>query len=127
MIDSKKLAATPLTEFELGTNEFCLAAMCHYDAGASLGDIAFLMKVEKHRIAYAVNKGRQIRDRWIAEEAAARLKAIQEGTTPVPWVNREIPDVRVVAVSFMCPPRGVVALRRDGPIKPTHVAPLTVQ
>lgn len=127
MIDSKKLAATPLTEYDIGSDEFCMTCMAHHDAGVSLVSIALTLRITLQRVTHAVNKGRRIRDRLIRENSEAVLKAIQEGTCPVPRVTQEVPDVKVVAVSFVCPPRGLDMQRLHEPIKMTHVAPMTVQ
>lgn len=129
MIDSKKLATTPLTDFEIGSNEFCMAVMCHYDAGTAMTQMACLLSISKSRVQRAVDKGREIRDYLIRQESARFLEAVQEGTAKAPRITTlplEIPDVQVVAVSFMCPPRGLEMQRMHEPIRPTHMTSATL-
>ena len=91
MIDSKKLAATPLTEFEPGSNEYYMAIACHLDNGETPTHIGLVLNQNPITIGRAATKGREIRDRLIKEASSACLQLIRDGEIPPPRVKR--PDL----------------------------------
>lgn len=88
MINSKKLAATPLTELELGSIDFCVALAVHVDQGEQLKDISVTLNMQPDKLTGLMTKGRLIRDRYIQAQADAYAKMAAEGTLAKPYVSK---------------------------------------
>lgn len=104
MIDSKKLAATPLVEFEPGSNEYYMALACHHDAGGDMQEMGMLLGKPAQAIAKLIEKGRRIRDRLIKEESDRMTEAVHCGEMPGPAIAK---TAVVTRVAFSGIPRGL--------------------
>lgn len=94
MIDSKKLGETPLTELELGSNDFCIAVAVHLDLGESIANMCILLKAQVDYLTAAQDKGRAIRDRFIQQNAEAMAKNCQEGLTAKPFIRPQRSEMK---------------------------------
>lgn len=86
MINSKKLATTPLTELELGSVDFCISLVGHVDQGENVADIAVLLGAQPEKLHQMITKGRVVRDLFIRKNSEAMIKAVEEGMMTPPHI-----------------------------------------
>ena len=89
MIDSKKLAATPITEFDPRSKEYLMALVCHYDRGTAAVQLAMLVKKPLETIVRQIEEGRALRDIAIRDAAAKALTDIEAGKAAAPRIVRK--------------------------------------
>jgi hypothetical protein len=58
MFDSKKLAATPITELPIGSDDFCVAVACKVDQGENETQLCRLLNIQLIELRQHMNHGR---------------------------------------------------------------------